>query len=360
LIQKYSKEAQQVEQDTNQALSEEEQELLGAKVAALTSEVSRRKLLVQRLQTLQPCLEEDTPSARLTVALVILDAERTAESQRLKLRPSAEDACWALCSEKGQLIMEQLLPGVDAEGKWIWQDIRSTGLVWWLRKPVVNIGSSDVHNVKLLDQILTKCAQAGLARLKRMRAADPMPDAESLAQRRHVGDEIIFWYVLLGANIQKLSALFKTGMLEDEGVQRLLEHPRSSEAEMLRKNAFALLGKHRFFLAAALFHLGGFVEDAARVCSKNLSDLQLMLLATRKDADLARQLLQDQLEGSDARRDPWVKLLLSWHCGQLDDEVVGLEAVELDNSLPLFDGVLGGSGSAVNLPEVVKRMKQQV
>eukprot|EP00971_Amphidinium_carterae_P343408 6483140-Amphidinium_carterae.1 len=33
------------------------------------------------------------------------------------------------------------------------------------------------------------------------------------------------------------------------------------QAEMLRKNAFALLGKHRFFLAAALFHLGGFVEE---------------------------------------------------------------------------------------------------
>ena len=47
------------------------------------------------------------------------------------------------------------------------------------------------------------------------------------------------------------------------------------------KNAYALLAKQRFGMAAAFFVLGGRVTDAARICTNDLKDPQLGLLIAR-------------------------------------------------------------------------------
>lgn len=47
------------------------------------------------------------------------------------------------------------------------------------------------------------------------------------------------------------------------------------------KNAFALLGKQKFELAAAFFLLGGQLKDAVGVCLQKLQDFQLALVLSR-------------------------------------------------------------------------------
>lgn len=54
-----------------------------------------------------------------------------------------------------------------------------------------------------------------------------------------------------------------------------------ANAQSAAKNAFVLLGQHRFSLAAAFFLLGGHVSDALDVCVRELSDLQLALFIRR-------------------------------------------------------------------------------
>ncbi|KAG8803950.1 regulator of (H+)-ATPase in vacuolar membrane, partial [Serendipita sp. 398] len=47
------------------------------------------------------------------------------------------------------------------------------------------------------------------------------------------------------------------------------------------KNAFALLGKRRFDMAAAFFILGGSLKDAVNVCLKQMCDFQLAVALAR-------------------------------------------------------------------------------
>ena len=47
------------------------------------------------------------------------------------------------------------------------------------------------------------------------------------------------------------------------------------------KNAYVLLGKQRFELAAAFFLLGGSLKDAVNICLQKLNDFQLALVIAR-------------------------------------------------------------------------------
>jgi len=148
-------------------------------------------------------------------------------------------------------------------------------------------------------------------------------------------------------------------------LKKLIEHPRASEAQLLTTNAFALLSKHRFFLATALFLLAECYEDAAKVCVSRLKDLQLMLLVTRRQPEVATTLLEEQLSSEVTRRDPWLQLLLAWHCGRVESlanlQSSGAEEVgDPDPSaLPLFDGVLRPSLDNTLLPQVLATLTPQ-
>merc|ERR1712241_200201 len=90
----------------------------------------------------------------------------------------------------------------------------------------------------------------------------------------------------------------------------------------MRRNAFRLLELHRYHLAAAVFLLNNNYDEAAKVVSGHMSDLQLAVLVTRRAprevvTHLMRRAIQ---ESEEAQRDPWLHLLLAWHSG--DEEAL--------------------------------------
>ncbi|CAE8708750.1 unnamed protein product, partial [Polarella glacialis] len=312
---------------------------------AFRMHAERCKAVGERVSSLLPCLESDPASVRLVSALAVLDiganlvsTGTSAKSLQPAFRAiSTADVCWALCSEKRHLIIEQMLPNLQAGGKWSWPELRRTGLAWWL-------GGAGTQ--EQLDALVTKFAQHSLARLRAPSAiwSHKVSGTDTEASQREVWgsapsedpcvarllaiDEAVFWSVLLGAKIPKLRALLKTGLLKEAyqpgrsgpgsgGLAGLLMHEHIGEVTFLRKNAFKLLTLHRFHLAAALFLLGECYDEAARVLAGHLRDLQLVLLVSRRCPEVGKTLLRDRLEETSAD-DPWLSLLLAWHAGDLD------------------------------------------
>lgn len=334
-------------------------------VRAFRARAAHHRAVGRRLTTLLPCLAEDAASTRLVAALAVLDlgqcetlptAGSMARDFRASLRTlSTADACWALCSEKRRLILDNMLPSVLAEGRWFWPEARRAGLGWWLSGA----------GVELVDALVTKLVQSIVSRLRiYISTEQPLPGSDSGTEKalRRLADEALFWYVLSGATPSRLRALLKTGILSGEpALARLLEHPRCGEAHFVRKNAFRLLQLHRFHLAAGLFMLCGSHEEAARVVAGHLRDLQLMLVLTRRCPEVAAPLLRDHLaESPFAERDPWLRLLLAWHagdheaalCSMSETVATPLPESEGEAPLPLFDGVLRLSTCHDGLREV--------
>lgn len=335
----------------------------------------RHRAVGERLDALLPCLEGDVISERLATALAALDAgsgaeaapERAGQDFRAASRAfSTADACWALRSEKRALLVERLLPGAEAEsGRWYWPQVRKTCVGYWLCGP---------DSQAALETVVQKCVQTAV-----MRARDR--DRFDGASKRAV-DEAIFWYTLRDTNSGKLAALLRTGAIGyDPRLEELLE--KKNSPEVLRKNAFRLLQLHRYHLAAALFLIGGFREEAVRVVAGHLQDLQLTLLVARRNMAAVAPLLLERLRESPlAQRDPWLRFLLAHRASEdpssreaaisaaraaiaadsptrqvcasgeegCGDNVSG--ATTFDMSPPLFDGVLRLAASCEGLAEV--------
>ena len=112
---------------------------------------------------------------------------------------------------------------------------------------------------------------------------------------------------------------------EQSGTQRLLKNDFSESRwkTAALKNAYALLGKHRFQYAAAFFLLAGNLEDAVNVCIRQLDDLQLAIAIARvydgDDSLVLRSLLEDKvlplaaLEGN-----RWLATWAFWMLGRRD------------------------------------------
>lgn len=297
---------------------------------------------------------------------------------------STADVCWALCSEKRHLVVERLLPGVEAQGRWSWPEARRAGLAWWL------LGADDCA-----ESLVRRLAQSATQRLRRLNelrdAGGPLGREKGATDRQlRAGiDETIFWYVVgqrAGSSpkmvLSQLRALLKTGVLRGEpALEALLGHERSEEVEFMRKNAFRLLQLQRFHLAAALFLLCGHLEDAVRVAVRRIGDLQLALVLARRERGVVIPFLREQLEEASVSQDPWLHLLLSWHvgdreaCYQASQKLdIGSSAVACEvefardgASPPLdrfFDGVLrtcsaASSATRDNLAEVANLLLGQ-
>lgn len=325
-----------------------------AMVRSLRERARHHRAVRACIKGLLPCLPDDPASSRLVAALAMLEVgasdgnnvkvgPQPCESQTAMQAISTADACWALCSEKRLLIIDDLLPSVLGKGRWSWQELRRTGLVWWLS------GGGDTAQA---DTVVARLAQFATSQL---RSASSQNRVELNSERavKRLADETVFWCVLQGAKMARLRALAKTGVLNAEpALARLLEHPHCADTQFLRKNAFRLVSLHRFHLAAALFVLCGSHEEAAQIVLGRLQDMQLLLLLTRHCPEVAAPLLRSCLNELrlTARLDAWLHFLLLWHvgdreaafklqfssrasantCGFADEQV----------TIPMFDGVL--------------------
>jgi len=265
---------------------------------------------------------------------------------------------------------------------WSWHDIRSTGLAWWLL-------GRDAQSLELTDLVVTKLAQSSMAKLRSPSTTwdkavwGRAPTEEPGVARKLAVDEAFFWSVVLGATMNKLRALVRTGLFREanggsgavlQGLAALLQHAKAEEPQFLRKNAFRLLELHRFHLASALFLLSGSCEEACRVLSKNLRDLQLALLVARKHPEVTSTLVLDKLDSleRDSRSplfDPWLRLLLAYHandplaaqlacntaCAKSDGCVAEASPPSAE-TVVLFDNSLRMSVDAATLPRVAEQL----
>jgi len=169
---------------------------------------------------------------------------------------SGEELLWATHCETGDAIIDAILnrtdgkiSGQSSSSSVTWRDLRVLGVPIWLRNDVT------------LKSLLDKAARDSFARTK---------DPESCA----------LLFVSLGRT-SVLAGLYKAKKDQKmfEFLSRDFKEKRHQEAAL--KNAYALLSKHRYELAATFFALAGQFEDAANICLKHLNDVSLSVAILR-------------------------------------------------------------------------------
>ncbi|KAF5837390.1 hypothetical protein DUNSADRAFT_4438 [Dunaliella salina] len=166
--------------------------------------------------------------------------------------------------------------------------------------------------------------------------------AEALARAQYARRRDPYQCTLLYLALGKTSLL--AGLFRRAGNTRVVEFlGRNFEEEASRraaaKNAFALLGQHKYETAAGFFLLAGCVNDAVSVVAKECGDPQLALFVARlvegtpKQGGAAWKLLQQELMPlAQASSDPCAPSLLLWIKGQV---LPAIQSLCLPASVPI-------------------------
>lgn len=171
--------------------------------------------------------------------------------QRSELRIEGignHNVIWAFHSESQDELIS-LIPCVQ-RNKPIWNELREFGLGWWCKK------------LEVLRKLIEKVAQSAFQARQ-----DPLDAALFyLAMKK----KTLVCALLRRVNCDKrLLKLFEQDFKDPVNRKKAL------------KNAYALLGLHRFEHAAAFFILAGSIWDAVEVCINNLNDIQLAMVLIR-------------------------------------------------------------------------------
>ena len=212
-------------------------------------------------------------------------ADEAPSDEAPSLSVTSTDVAWALQSDCASTLLEVCLGRVTHRG---WSSLRALGVGFWMPQGAT-----------------LRAAIEAAAKIQFGRKRDPHDCALLYVALDKKGA----LQVLCKAVQDKKLADF---LSNDFGVERW----RSAAL----KNAFSLLSKQSFELAAAFLILGGDVSAAVKVCSRQMGDLQLALVICRLagDGELLRSTLHDELlPYSQERSDPWLgcvaHLLLQQH-----------------------------------------------
>ena len=93
-------------------------------------------------------------------------------------------------------------------------------------------------------------------------------------------DDAALWYAALGRK-SLLQGLYRSTQQYKQAEFLGRDFSQKKNAEAACKNAYVLLGQHRYELSAAFFLLGGCPRDALAVCAKQMKDIQLALFLAR-------------------------------------------------------------------------------
>ncbi|VDN13870.1 unnamed protein product, partial [Dibothriocephalus latus] len=128
----------------------------------------------------------------------------------------------------------QLLKQGSSDSLLTWAEFKRYGCGWWIRSDIV----------------LQNCAEK-IARSEFMRTKDPMVSA--------------IFYLAMRKNTV-LASLFKSqGNRQLEQFFRSDFSPGQPACRQAKLNAFRLMSQHKFQQAAAIFLVGGWLDDAIRV-----------------------------------------------------------------------------------------------
>ncbi|KAH8918301.1 hypothetical protein BT69DRAFT_589975 [Atractiella rhizophila] len=168
---------------------------------------------------------------------------------RLKYR----DVLWAYHSESQTILLTATLEACGQKLKWT--DAKSLGIFMWIRSPVI-----------LKEQI------EAVARFSFIATDERDPETATLFYLALRKKAVVqgLWKQSPGHALQKLMVQFLVHNFEEE---------RWRIAAV--KNAYSLLGKRRYYLAAGFFLLADRLQDAVNVCLQQLDDFQLAIAIAR-------------------------------------------------------------------------------
>ena len=184
---------------------------------------------------------------------------------------SWREIVWAFHSGSQDILVD--LVSRSFQGKMLWEQARESGLFMWIT-----------------DSTALRAQLEVIARNEYTKKYEKSPVDCSL------------YYLALGKK-GVLQGLWRMASWnrEQASTVRLLANnfsdPRWKTAAL--KNAYALLGKHRYEYAAAFFLLAGSLQDAVNVCVHQLSDVQLAVAIARvyegDDGPVLQELLEDRI-----------------------------------------------------------------
>lgn len=181
------------------------------------------------------------------------------------------DYAWASLSNSKQLLLDE----VERAGISSWERFSCYGLTYWLERPAL---------ISKVEQLASRVFQG---------SRDPT--------------KVSLYYLALRKK-SLLLGLWRVSSSHPEQAKtlKLLSHdfetPRWKEAAL--KNAYALMSKHRYEYAAALFLLGDAVKDACNVLWRQLRDPSLAILVARvydgDDGEAMKYLVENFIQDQDS------------------------------------------------------------
>lgn len=184
---------------------------------------------------------------------------------------SWREIVWAFHSDSQDILVD--LVSRSFHGKMLWSDARESGMFMWI---------TDATAVRAQLEVI--------ARNEYTKTYEKSPVDCSL------------YYLALGkkAVLQGLWRMASWNREQASTVRLLANNfnePRWKTAAL--KNAYALLGKHRFEYAAAFFLLAGALQDAVNICAHQLGDIQLAVTIARvyegDDGPILQELIEDRI-----------------------------------------------------------------
>ncbi|KAG0631662.1 hypothetical protein M758_1G270500 [Ceratodon purpureus] len=202
------------------------------------------------------------------------------------IQVDSEALAWALQSDTKETLLD-----VCTSEQSLWPELRALGVGFWFT-----------------DAVPLRKKMEKVARLQFMASRDAK-------------DSALLYIALERRTV--LAGLFKIS--KDERDRPLVDFMARDFREEKHKaaalkNAYVLMGKHRHELAAAFFLLGGDIDSAVSVCTKNLEDPQLGLVVCRlvegSDGPIGRKLISKfVLPGAVKTGDYWLASLCQWLLG---------------------------------------------
>ncbi|KAH0537711.1 hypothetical protein FGG08_005518 [Glutinoglossum americanum] len=218
-------------------------------------------------------------------------SQATTEQANLSWR----EIVWAFHSDSQEILVD--LVSRQFQGKMLWEHARESGMFMWMR---------DLSALRAQFEVIAR------NHYTRTDAKNPI-------------DCSLYYLALKKKNV--LLGLWRMASWNHEqaATRRLLsnnfQEPRWRTAAL--KNAYALLGKHRFEYAAAFFLLADCLKDAVNVCWNQLNDIQLAIAITRvhegDSGPILKELLEERVLPQAAREgNRWLATWAFWMLNRRD------------------------------------------
>jgi len=188
-----------------------------------------------------------------------------------RTRVSWREIIWAFHSNSQDILID--LVSRSFQGKMLWEHARESGMFMWI---------TDTTALRAQLEII--------ARNEYTKTDEKSPVDCSL------------YYLALGkkAVLQGLWRMASWNREQFSTVRLLANNFSESRWKTAAlKNAYALLGRHRFEYAAAFFLLAGALQDAVNVCAHQLGDIQLAVTIARvfegENGPVLQELIEDRI-----------------------------------------------------------------